>query len=98
SEPLRGSRIAQLGALPEREQRLVTACGHSGAGDRQDVLGAQVRTGQARRRLCKGAVAAAVLTKHRERYEDLRRVRDSRPITPGAKLTSAFEQVLEGHG
>ena len=41
-EPLRGGWVAQLGTLTEREQGLVAACRDAGAGDREDVLGAQV--------------------------------------------------------
>ncbi len=83
-EPLAGRRVAQFGALAQGEERLVAPGRTSGARDGEDLLGGEVRRGDAARRLGEGAIAAAVAAEHGERHEDLRREGDPAPVRPVA--------------
>ena len=84
--------VAQLGLVPEREERFATACSRAGARDRQHFVLGKERSLAASRRPRERAVAANVSAERRQRDEDLRRVRDeeAEPQTTGLR-----EQVLE---
>ena len=87
--------VAQLGLVPEREERLATARSRAGARDRQHLVLGHERALAAPRRPRERAVAADVSAERRQRDEDLRRVRDERagPQTPGLR-----EQLVERRG
>ncbi len=85
-EPLGGLRIARLGRLAEREQRLEAPERGAARGQLQHVVGRQVGGVQPGRRLGERAVSAPIAAQHRERDEHLGRERDAPPetgIAPG---------------
>ena len=86
AQPVAGHVVAQLGALPEREQRLVAAGPGTGLGDLEHLRRTEVRRGDASRRLGERAVAAAVPAEHRERDEHLGGVGDpaTAPLLAGS--------------
>ncbi len=95
-EPLARRRVAQLGALAQGEERLVAPGLASGAGDGEDLLGGEVRRGEAGRRLGEGAVAAAVAAEHGERHEDLGGEGDPAPVRPVAHDPGQGRELGQG--
>ena len=94
-EPGRRRRVTELRAFTEGEESLVAARRGTGAGDGEDLFGAQVGGPETGGRLRERAVAAPVLAEHRERDEDLRGKRDARPEAPVTNLPRLLQQLLE---
>ena len=91
-------RVAILGSLAEREQRLVAAGGGAGAGDGEHLLRREVGRLEAGGRLGEGAVAAAVAAQHGERDEDLGREGDPPAVGVVAHGPGAGHQGGERQG
>ncbi len=85
--------VAQLGLVPEREERLGAARTGSLVGDREHLVLGQERALPAPRWPRERAVAAHVAAERRQWDEDLRRVRDQRAASKAARLG---HEVVEG--
>ncbi len=87
--------VAQLGLVPEGEERLAAAGRGSRPRDREHLVLGHERALPAPRRPRERAVAADVAAQRRQRDEDLRRVRDERAAPQTPRLG---EQVVERRG
>ena len=87
--------VAELGLVPEREERLATARRGAGTSDREHLVLGHERPLSAPRRPRERAVAADVPAQRRQRDEDLRRVRDERPAPQSPRLG---EELVEWRG
>ena len=88
--------VAQLGLVAEGEERLATPGGLALLGQRDDLVRGQVRALTFFRWLREGAVVADVAAQHRQRDEDLGRVRHHDAeggITPGARVSAESSQI-----
>ena len=94
-EPRAGLRVALLWPIPEREQRLLASGARAGRGDRDNLVGGQVRGVKPGRRLREGAVVAVVAAQHRQRHEDLARVGDGVAPSEVAQTCGDGEEVAE---
>ena len=88
----------QTCALPisEREEGLVATASRALLGDREHLVGSQVRVLESCGRLGEGAVPALVTTQHRERDEDLGRIGDTSAEGMVTNLLRLDEQLVEG--
>ena len=94
-QPATSGVVALLGALAEGEQGLVAAGLGPGPGDRQHLIGFEVRRVEPGGWLGEGAIAALVATQHGERDEDLRRVGDPCAERPVADTPGFGHQIIE---
>ena len=95
AELLARDLVAELGLVPEREERLAAAGGGARASDREHLVLGHERALAAPRRPRERAVAADVAAQRRQRDEDLRRVRDERAAPQSPRLG---EEVVERRG
>ena len=75
-QPRARHRVPLFGTVPQGEQRLLASERPAGLRDGHDLFEAEVRMIELRRRLREGAVVTVIATEHRERDEDLPRIRD----------------------
>ena len=87
--------IAQLRLVAEREEGLAAPGLGSLARDRERLVDGQVGALSPSRRSRERAVVAHVAAQHRERDEDLRRVRDVDAVLVLAHLSGGGEQLVE---
>src|SRR5436309_494773 len=85
--------ITQFRFVTEREQRLATAGGRTGARKGEDLLDRQIGTFPALRRLREGAVVTDIAAKLGQRDEDLRRIGHEPSVSPIAKRPSLGAQI-----
>ena len=94
-QPLARVRVAVLGAVAQGEQRLLALLPPARLGDGHDLLGREERGVELGRRLGERAVVTVVAAQHRERDEDLARVRDRAPVTAVAEAGGDPQQLVE---
>ncbi len=87
--------IAKLRFVAQREKRLRTTGGRSGASDRKHVVRGKVGGPPRAWPLGEGAVVADVPTKMRERNEHLARIGKMAPVPLVAQTTRGVDQLRE---